>query len=75
MARNDQYKEPTVRKTIEFSADDMAWYDANYPGNSFWWLMNNLFSAFRNAHEVTPQHYIILAAQRVKAEIDSPSGS
>lgn len=65
MAKGKDY---VVRRNVELDKDNVEWYEANY-GGSLWWLLNNLLSAFRNAHEVTPQQLIAKAGIKTREEI------
>lgn len=61
------------RKLIELSKSNVEWYETNYPGQSFSWVLDLLLSKFRAAQTLTPADYAEIAANELAKDIRDES--
>lgn len=56
-------KESVTLKKIELENDLLEWLQTAYPGAAITWVVNGLLRAFKDAHAMSPQDVMIVAAK------------
>lgn len=61
----------TLRKTVGLSKSNIDWFEKTYGNDaSLSWVLDLLFSEFREAHVHTPQEYVEIAAKNLRRKIE-----